>query len=61
MTKRDSNDRAAAWQHALRDGRVLRINAGERFISYPTIAQRDAALTTLRGAGALVEIVEVQS
>jgi hypothetical protein len=46
-----------AWEVAIAEARVVRINGGERFISYPTIAMRDAGLATLRDAEVDVEIV----
>lgn len=33
------------WAQAVTEGRVVRMNKGERFMMFPTIAMRDAYIT----------------
>jgi hypothetical protein len=49
-----------AWRQSLAEGRVLKINNGETFKSYPTKAETDIALDTLKKAGVKVERLTVK-
>jgi hypothetical protein len=57
--KQAARERRAAWQQAVEEARVLRFGEdGLRFIAYPTIAARDAALAEAAAAGLAAAIVK---
>lgn len=58
MTKKQAKARKAAWHQALVDGRVVRWSETS-LQSYPTIAERDAALAKNAAGGFIGTIVVI--
>lgn len=58
MTKKQRRARDLAWKEAIADGRVLRVNRGQTFTSYPTRDQAAAALELLKRAGVPANVVK---
>jgi hypothetical protein len=51
MTKRKAaRDLKLEWSNAVREGRVVSYNGGERFKSFPTTAQAEAEVLALKGS-----------
>lgn len=56
--KQQAQKRRDDWSRAVDEGRVIRIFDGAEFMSFPTIAARDAKIAELEAAEVPVQIVQ---